>query len=88
MAVSPHQKKGDVFDRFLAEIVFKHKIDPQILDSRRFVNVSPQIEMNPKPILGLPDFEINSGSPHTDSGIPVLVWGPRVECRSNLGMKA
>jgi hypothetical protein len=54
---------------------------------RRDIYVGPQIEMNPIVILGLPDLEINSGSPHTDSGIPILVWGPHFECRSNLGTK-
>ena len=48
---------------------------------------SPQIGMNLKPILGLPDLETNSGSPRSDMGIPVPIWGPRFECRSNLGTK-
>jgi Mg2+/citrate symporter len=30
--------------------------------------------MNPKPILGLPDLEINSGSPRTDTGIAFFVF--------------
>ena len=33
------------------------------------INVGPQIGMNPKPILGLPDLETNSGSPRSDMGI-------------------
>jgi hypothetical protein len=49
--------------------------------------VGPQIGMNPKPILGLPDLETDSGSPRPHSGIPVPIWGPRFECRSNLGTK-
>ncbi len=32
------------------------------------IYVGPQIGMNPKPILGLPDLE-------TDLGSPVLIWG-------------
>ena len=40
----------------------------------RGVYVGPQIGMNPKPILGLPDLEINSGCPHTDMGIAFLVF--------------
>ena len=35
--------------------------------------VGPQIRMNPKPILGLPDLETDLGSPRSDSGIPVLI---------------
>jgi hypothetical protein len=51
------------------------------------VYVGPQIGMNPKPILGLPNLEINLGSPRSDMGIPVPIWGPRFECRSSLGTK-
>jgi hypothetical protein len=51
------------------------------------MDVGPQIGMNPKPILGLPNLETNSGIPRSDMGIPVPIWGPRFECRSNLGTK-
>jgi hypothetical protein len=34
------------------------------------IYVGPQIGMNPKPILGLPDLETNSGSPRSDMGSP------------------
>jgi len=51
----------------------------------RSIVVGPQIGMNPIPILGCPDLEINLGSPRIDMGIPVPIWGPRFECRSNLG---
>ena len=36
--------------------------------------VGPQIGMNPKPILGLPDLETDSGSPRSDMGIAFLVF--------------
>ena len=36
--------------------------------------VGPQIGMNPKPILGLPDLETDSGSPRSDMGIAFLFF--------------
>ena len=38
------------------------------------VYVGPQIGTNPIPILGLPNLEINSGSPRSDMGIAFLVF--------------
>jgi hypothetical protein len=61
------------------------KFRPKIGPIKRYVG--PQIGMNPKPILGLPDLETDSGSPRSDMGIPVPIWGPRFECCSNLGTK-
>jgi hypothetical protein len=52
-----------------------------------YIYVGPQIGMKTIPILGVPDLEINSGSPRIGMGIPVPIWGPRFECRSNLGTK-
>jgi hypothetical protein len=38
------------------------------------IYVGPQIGMNPKLILGLPDLETDSGSPRSDMGIAFLVF--------------
>jgi len=40
----------------------------------RIVHVGPKMGMNPIPILGLPDLEINSGSPRIGMGIAFLVF--------------
>jgi hypothetical protein len=49
------------------------------------VYVGPQIGMNPESLWGLPNLEYWQIPTQTDSGIPVPIWGPRFECRSNLG---
>ena len=51
------------------------------------VYVRPQIEMNPIQLWGLPDLEYRHIPTHTDLGIPIPIWGPHFECRSNLGTK-
>jgi hypothetical protein len=45
------------------------------------VYVTPQIGMIPKLVWGCPRFGM---SPHIDMGIPIPIWGPYFECRSNL----
>ncbi len=52
------------------------------------IYVGPQIGMNPILVWGLPDLEYWHIPTHTDMGIPIPIWGPHFECRSNLGISS